>query len=71
MKIDGGKVISDFLKQEGEKIAEADRLTSEWKSVPFGCFNPRWWSVKSKLSKVIASFQLCDTNYQIRLPKLK
>ena len=62
--------LDTFLKQEEEKIAEADMLLEQIKGLRFGLFNPRSWKVLSRYSKVVRSFKICDSHYNINLPKV-
>jgi hypothetical protein len=55
--------INKLLAEEDQKLATADTLSAELKTLSW--WNPRYWVVRRKLREVVSSFRLAAKNYRI------
>lgn len=60
--------LQTFLDAEQTKLDKANSLTEELRALRF--WNLRYWKLRTELRKTVASFELCDRNYNLNLPKL-
>lgn len=58
--------IESFLDKESLKVMEADKLKTKLNKMSI--FNPMYWIIRNKLSKVVKSFEMIDRNYNLKFP---